>query len=434
VKIVLHRGSGQIGGSIVEVEHQGTRILLDLGLPLPSRDLVGSEAHPFDNDPPPVPGVFDAEPDHPPADAVFVSHAHLDHAGHLPHMRSGLPVHATPGTWELLRVSSLFRIAGALPEDRRELRFGQPVQVGPLTVTPFPVDHSAPDAAAFLVEGGGRSVIYSGDLRRHGRKTWCFPDLLKTLPRQADALLLEGTSVGSAERLPPLRTEAMLEDDFADIFRMTDGLSMVFASGQNLDRTVTVYRAARKAGRTLVMDLYTAYVQHRLRGLSRNLPQHDWDGIRVKYWPNQQETLFQHDRAFLQQVRASHIHMTELVNRAPEFVLLARHNRFLKTFLQAFPDPTRISFVWSMWAGYLSPDSDLLQLSDFMRIQRYQCHTSGHAQVEDLQALAGALAPRRVIPIHTKHPEGFDNLFENVVPLRDGETLDLDFDLRGGTP
>ena len=31
---------------------------------------------------------------------------------------------------------------------------------------------------------------------------------------------------------------------------------MVVSSAQNIDRLVTVYRAARRAGRTLVMDLY----------------------------------------------------------------------------------------------------------------------------------------------------------------------------------
>ena len=36
------------------------------------------------------------------------------------------------------------------------------------------------------------------------------------------------------------------------------GLALVLASAQNLDRLVTVYRAARRARRTLVVDLYTA--------------------------------------------------------------------------------------------------------------------------------------------------------------------------------
>ena len=35
MRICIHRGAHQIGGSCVEVESQGQRLLLDLGLPLP---------------------------------------------------------------------------------------------------------------------------------------------------------------------------------------------------------------------------------------------------------------------------------------------------------------------------------------------------------------------------------------------------------------
>jgi ribonuclease J len=425
MQVIIHRGARQIGGSIVEVRQGDTRILLDLGLPLSSPNHVASDPHPFDNDPPPLPGVFDDQDIHPSADAIFISHAHLDHAGHLPHVRPGIPVHATRGTWALLTISSTFGIAGALPENRQELVAGHPVRIGDLVITPFEVDHSSPDAVALLVEGGGQQLVYTGDLRSHGRKHWCFPNLLEQLPKGVDALLLEGTQV-SQDRLPELpETEAELEPRFADLFKQTKGLALVFASGQNLDRTVSVYRAARRSGRTLVMDLYTAYIQHKLRFLSPNLPQHDWDGVRVKYWPNHQEILFEHDQDFLRSVKASHIHMTELVNHGEDFVLLARHNRFLRHFLEHFPDPTRIRFIWSMWKGYLQPNCDLVELSDFMGIKLDHCHTSGHAHVRHLQALVDAVSPKRVIPIHTEHPEGFDSLFPRVQRLADGDVLDL---------
>ena len=34
MQVCIHRGSKQIGGSCVEVESQGQRLLIDLGLPL----------------------------------------------------------------------------------------------------------------------------------------------------------------------------------------------------------------------------------------------------------------------------------------------------------------------------------------------------------------------------------------------------------------
>jgi ribonuclease J len=58
------------------------------------------------------------------------------------------------------------------------------------------------------------------------------------------------------------------------------GRVFVSWSAQNIDRTVTLYRACLKAGRTLVVDLYTAEVLEML-GEFGKLPQPDWAGIKV---------------------------------------------------------------------------------------------------------------------------------------------------------
>jgi len=51
-------------------------------------------------------------------------------------------------------------------------------------------------------------------------------------------------------------------------------------SAQNIDRTVTLYRACLKTGRTLVVDLYAAEVLEMLAEFGK-LPQPDWPGIKV---------------------------------------------------------------------------------------------------------------------------------------------------------
>ena len=47
---------------------------------------------------------------------------------------------------------------------------GKPVTLGPFTITPLLVDHSAYDAYALLIEADGQRLFYSGDFRGHGRK------------------------------------------------------------------------------------------------------------------------------------------------------------------------------------------------------------------------------------------------------------------------
>jgi ribonuclease J len=83
---------------------------------------------------------------------------------------------------------------------------------------------------------------------------------------------MEGTNLGSDK---PCSTESNLEGTFVDLFRSTAGRVFVVWSAQNVDRTVTLYRACLKAGRTLVVDLYTAEVMEALAEFGK-LPRPVW--------------------------------------------------------------------------------------------------------------------------------------------------------------
>ena len=48
-------------------------------------------------------------------------------------------------------------------------------------------------------------------------------------------------------------------------------------------------------------------------------------------------------------------------------------------------------------------------------------HASGHAFITDLQRLVGALAPTRVVPIHSFAGDRFEHFFPRVERRRDGE-------------
>ena len=46
-------------------------------------------------------------------------------------------------------------------------------------------------------------------------------------------------------------------------------------------------------------------------------------------------------------------------------------------------------------------------------------HTSGHASVADLKRFAAALAPQRLVPIHSFETERFAEFFDNVMQQDD---------------
>jgi ribonuclease BN (tRNA processing enzyme) len=89
-------------------------------------------------------------------DAVFVSHAHPDHAWGLEE-RTKLPVYASAITHEITKDLPI--------EARIVLEPGRPERVGPCRLTVFPVVHSVrcPGMAARIETPEG-TVVYSGDI------------------------------------------------------------------------------------------------------------------------------------------------------------------------------------------------------------------------------------------------------------------------------
>ena len=55
---------------------------------------------------------------------------------------------------------------------------------------------------------------------------------------------------------------------------------MIYASGQNIDRLVSIYRATKKMGKILVVDLYVAYV---LETINKYFDQAMDDSLKAHY-------------------------------------------------------------------------------------------------------------------------------------------------------
>ncbi|MFG1243884.1 MBL fold metallo-hydrolase [Xanthobacter sp. V7C-4] len=410
MRVRIHRGTREIGGTVVELEAEGQRLLLDCGLPL---DAVPDAPVML----PDVPGLGSPDPS---LLGVVLSHGHRDHWGLLGHAHGALPVFMGAGTERILAAASFFiRDVPALKADAH-LQDGHPLAVGPFTVTPHLVDHSAFDAYALTVEAGGRRLFYSGDIRSHGRKGALFERLITHPPKGIDVMLMEGSSLGRLAEDARFPTETEIEAELTEVIRRTPGMVLVAASAQNIERVVTIFRAAKRNGRTLVVDLYAAEMLHATANSS--IPQTSW----------QQVALF------------TPWHQRVKVKKAERFDLIERHKagRLFPEDLAAHPERHVALFrasllddlvkagclggahaVWSQWAGYLK-DEKTAALVAALKAQGVGfeiIHTSGHASIPDLKRLAGGIAPRALVPIHTFEADRFPSLFENVVVRRDGE-------------
>lgn len=226
MKVNIIRGKNQIGGNIIEITTEKTKILLDAGLELDGGNTL-----------PDIRGLFDFAG----YDAIFVSHYHSDHLGLVYRAHKDIPVYMGEGCYKIVSASDRYKEQETITP-KGFLCNRQKIVIRDITVTPFLCDHSAFDSYMLLCEADGESVLYTGDFRSNGRKP--FERLLNSLPQKVDKLICEGTTLSRDGYVP--QTETALEEKAAKLFSETRGPVFVLQSSMNIDRIVTMYRAAKK--------------------------------------------------------------------------------------------------------------------------------------------------------------------------------------------
>jgi len=425
VQLTIYRGTKEIGGSCVEVSTASTRIILDAGLPL-----VKPDREPFDPNViqgktneellaerviPNVPGLFT---DGKSPDAILLSHSHLDHAGLLHLTKQQIPIYATSGTSKMMLAGAVFSRQKELERTRhQEVKAKQSFTVGDMVITPFAVDHSSFGSVAYLIEAEGKTLLYSGDIRKHGRKPGMARDLVAEIgPRNIDVLLMEGTHFGSGSSKG--LTEFELEEEIVGHIKSAPGIVLACFSPVDVDRLVTYYRACQRTGRIFVADAYAAFVMH-LVASEASIPRPTSEaGVRVYFNQAFENRSLSKIR---EQFEPDRIQLSQVLAEPTKYLMVFRPSMTELDFGNVLPANSRC--LYSYWEGYLEKP-DWVQLQENLSqvggdfIPR---HASGHIYVKDIVELVRGINPKQIVPIHTFEPTGFQQHFTNVQLLNDGE-------------
>ena len=401
MQLIIHRGTHEIGGSCVEIKDENTRLLFDFGLPLDDRENIKLDIN----------GLY--KNDKPEIDGIFITHSHPDHYGLLSSVNSEIHVYTSKTTANIIQ--NVSKIKGENNYSDLNLNIIEnPVNIGDFTIIPHEVDHSAGGSLAFEIIHSGKKILYTGDLRFHGRTSYLSRNLAKI--KNVDYLIMEGSTLGRPDQ--KLKTEEDVFDEMTNAFT-TDKLCFVNFSSQNLDRFISVYKACLKTKKSLVIDPYTCFVLGNFKEISKNIPQWNWNNIRV-YFGGGKHTKNLAGSGKLFTYKSKKISAEEILSNPGKYVVKTA-KAICKKILSRY-DISKIEYIYSMWRGYLDNPSYL----DILKPQIKHIHTSGHAYIKDLQEFVQKIKPKVIIPIHTEMPQKYSQLYNAEIKiLKDGEILNL---------
>jgi len=427
MKLTIHRGAKEIGGTCIELQSKNSRILIDFGLPL-----VDENREQFDSKKirgkskealiksgvlPKIKGLYKGE--QPAFDAILLSHPHQDHYGLLSFVNPQIPVYLSHGCKQVIEVSYFFGQTVYDPRNVKTVEKWKPFKHGDFTITPYLVDHSGFDALAFLIEGEGKRIFYSGDFRGHGRKSVLYETILKNPPKNIDYLILEGTTLGRQNGQYHFETD--IENELIRLLRDNRSLFFIACSSQNIDRLVSIYKACVESRRIFVIDPYTALVLDSLKKLSSKIPQSDWGkNIKVFFTPSSYTKKMAEDKTLFK-FKSAKITYEQI--RIKRNQIIIKDSYSTRMYFTKKNGLTGATLIYSMWDGYLH---EVEPFWDKYKVPIVKLHTSGHAYIGDLQKFVKAINPTYIIPNHTFFPEKYLELFGSRTKIvSDKETVEI---------
>jgi ribonuclease J len=348
------------------------------------------------------------------ADAVYISHFHLDHLGLLGSLPPGVRVYV-PSTKVLEVVEEWYRASptwlAELPHrlhiDIREMRAYEEDGLG---VTPVPVSHSAYPSFALIYRGHDKTLFYSGDLRVNGPLGFRV-ETLSNIERvvnesHIDVALIEGTNVGGvetpigAEEFKSIMNKLLMENELVvlsvdplDFEMLTavselatfNGRTLVIASPRIMD-VVPLWLDAFQPTSDLNLAIATELEKPALFPAQFVSLRHDILKNPAGY------LLVQEPLGFLDMIR-----QMRLWNEA----LPARTAAVLTT-----PEPLE--------AEAEAEEEALSAWLYSLGVQVYRVRLSGHYYPYEFARIVNVVRPQKLIPIHTRYPKLMLELYTSL--------------------
>ena len=399
MEINIIRGQNQIGGSIIEISSKSTKIILDIGSNLEDKEIVVPE----------IDGLFKGKAKY---DGVLISHYHSDHVGLATRILPEIQIYMGEKSYEIHKVSNEYMEKEYLKEPKI-FKGEEEFFIGDIKITPYLCDHSAFDSYMFLLDCEGKKLLYTGDFRSNGRKS--FEPLLRKLPK-VDVLITEGTNLSNNKIGKINLTEKELEKKGIELLEGNDKPVFVLMAATNIDRIVTFYKIANATKRLFLLDTYAGLITDTIGG---NIPNPGtFSNVRM-FLTNQNKY------KILENYQKNKIGRKGIVNS--NFMMCVRSS--MKQYLENYPEGFSFegcTMFYSMWEGYKKQENikEFLEFMEEKGVKIISLHTSGHADEKDFDKLIKKVEPKIIIPVHTENSEWFKR-YENCEVICDKNIIKI---------
>jgi ribonuclease J len=405
--IEIYGGYREIGGNCVVIRDGDRKLVLDNGIrfsilrkyyrgglqPLGVAELrqVGAVQHPE---------VFKG------ADAVYISHTHLDHLGLLGTLPPGLKLYAPSkeilGVVEKWYMASPTWLAEVPHREWLEISEARPGSEDDLGMEAIPISHSSYPSYAYIYRGREASIFYSGDLRVRGPGTLS-PNTLAEIERTVgsegvDIAIIEGTNIGWVET--PIGP-----DDFKrmvwDVIGESD-LAVISVDAVDAELLAAVLEIIYIYGRKAVI------ASPRIADIAPHLPSSipkPAIALEVEKSPPPGFELVSLE--------------DEILSRLGEYVVLQDPEDFLniarRMWLWGRSTPRKTAIVLTtpepLEAGAEALEEAIANWTAKIGATIYRIRMSGHYYQHELWKILEAVKPKKLIPIHTKALQAMLSIF-----------------------
>ena len=435
-KITFYAGMKVIGGTIIDVVYNDSRVIFDCGftvnfdksLEKASKSKILNNI--FQEDSFPVlDGVFakkDIEKHNivpyeerdKKNTAFLVSHMHLDHMGALGLIHENLPVYVTEDSLKLY--NGLCKIGDEVVGSKPNLKAvatDKAFKVGDIEVTLIEVDHDVIGACGFKISTPDGEIAYSGDLRLHGldsNKTLDFANKVRGI----DVLIIEGVTISflqeniddiisTKDTKEEFNTEIQVIDNIKERAFNNDGVTVVNLYNRNIDRINNLIDMVNQNDKILVLEDNTAKLMKEVTGRD------DYKVLQL----DKEEII-------------NGIDINEINKNPNKYILqLSYENTSLIKDIKG-------NTIYLHANGVPLGDYDekyqiLLDILEGYGVDFEVVGSGGHASPENLKHIAEIVQPKNLVPIHSFAPERFRiDESKQILPelgstyiLKDGEMI-----------